>query len=245
MNYILFDGNVRNQLLPFTFTRPVAEIRVGILTIREKWEHYLGFTTTTVTEDYLSEKYPFLELEKNVLINASFLPSKNLVNIIKGLEENQAVFFDDEPIAFFTTEAQEVDFETFDVIQYTYDDVLRIEHTWDIFSKNGEAIKRDFEIITKDRESQPIPKSIWTKNPENIFIEKGATLEFCTLNASEGPIYIGKDAEIMEGALVRGPFALCEHSTLKMGAKIYSNTTIGPHSKVGGEVNNSVIFGYS
>jgi UDP-N-acetylglucosamine diphosphorylase/glucosamine-1-phosphate N-acetyltransferase len=179
------------------------------------------------------------------LINASFLPSKNLVNIIKGLEENQAVFFDDEPIAFFTTEAQEVDFETFDVIQYTYDDVLRIEHTWDIFSKNGEAIKRDFEIITKDRESQPIPKSIWTKNPENIFIEKGATLEFCTLNASEGPIYIGKDAEIMEGALVRGPFALCEHSTLKMGAKIYSNTTIGPHSKVGGEVNNSVIFGYS
>ena len=245
MNYILFDGNVRNQLLPFTFTRPVAEIRVGILTIREKWEHYLGFTTTTVTEDYLSEKYPFLELEKNILINASFLPSKNLVNIIKGLEENQAVFFDDEPIAFFTTEAQEVDFETFDVIQYTYDDVLRIEHTWDIFSKNGEAIKRDFEIITKDRESQPIPKSIWTKNPENIFIEKGATLEFCTLNASEGPIYIGKDAEIMEGALVRGPFALCEHSTLKMGAKIYSNTTIGPHSKVGGEVNNSVIFGYS
>ena len=245
MNYILFDGNVRNQLLPFTFTRPVAEIRVGILTIREKWEHYLGFTTTTVTEDYLSEKYPFLELEKNVLINASFLPSKNLVNIIKGLEENQAVFFDDEPIAFFTTEAQEVDFKTFDVIQYTYDDVLRIEHTWDIFSKNGEAIKRDFEIITKDRESQPIPKSIWTKNPENIFIEKGATLEFCTLNASEGPIYIGKDAEIMEGALVRGPFALCEHSTLKMGAKIYSNTTIGPHSKVGGEVNNSVIFGYS
>jgi len=245
MNYILFDGNVRNQLLPFTFTRPVAEIRVGILTIREKWEHYLGFTTTTVTEDYLSEKYPFLELEKNVLINASFLPSKNLVNIIKGLEENQAIFFDDEPIAFFTTKAQEVDFETFDVIQYTYDDVLRIEHTWDIFSKNGEAIKRDFEIITKDRESQPIPKSIWTKNPENIFIEKGATLEFCTLNASEGPIYIGKDAEIMEGALVRGPFALCEHSTLKMGAKIYSNTTIGPHSKVGGEVNNSVIFGYS
>src|SRR5690606_28814976 len=126
MNYILFDGNVRNQLLPFTFTRPVAEIRVGILTIREKWEHYLGFTTTTVTEDYLSEKYPFLELEKNVLINASFLPSKNLVNIIKGLEENQAVFFDDEPIAFFTTEAQEVDFKTFDVIQYTRSEERRV-----------------------------------------------------------------------------------------------------------------------
>lgn len=245
MNYILFDGKVRNQLLPFTFTRPVADIRVGILTIREKWEHFLGFTTTTVTEDYLSEKYPFLELEKNILINASFLPSENLVNIIKGLEENQAVFFDDEPIAFFTTEEQEVDFQSFDIIQYEHKDILRIENTWDIFSKNGEAIQRDFVMLTKDRTSQPVPEDIWTKNPENIFIEEGAKIEFCTLNASEGPIYIGRDAEIMEGALVRGPFALCDHSTLKMGAKIYSNTTIGPHSKVGGEVNNSVIFGYS
>lgn len=245
MNYILFDGSVRNQLLPFTFTRPVADIRVGILTIREKWEHLLGFTTTTVTEDYLSEKYPFLELEKNILINASFLPSENLANIIKGLEENQAVFFEEEPIAFFTTEGQEVDFETFDIIQYAHNDVSRIEHTWDIFSKNGEAIKRDFEMLTQGRKSQPIPEGVWTKNPQNIFIEEGAKIEFCTLNASEGPIYIGKDAEIMEGALVRGPFALCEHSTLKMGAKIYTNTTVGPHSKVGGEVNNSVIFGYS
>ena len=245
MNYILFDGNVRNQLLPFTFTRPVADIRIGILTIREKWEHLLGFTTTTVTEDYLSEKYPFLELEMNIFINASFLPSENLVAIVKGLQENQAVFFEDEPLAFFTTEGQEVDFETYDVIQYEHKDVLRIEHSWDIFSKNGEAIMRDFEMLTKGRESQSIPEGIWTKNPENIFIEEGAKLEFCTLNASEGPIYIGKDAEIMEGSFVRGPFALCEHSTLKMGAKIYSATTIGPHCKVGGEVNNSVIFGYS
>jgi len=245
MNYILFDGNVRNQLLPFTFTRPVADIRIGILTIREKWEHLLGFTTTTVTEDYLSEKYPFLELEKNIFINASFLPSENLANIVKGLAENQAVFFDDEPIAFFTSEGQEVDFETFDIIQYTHDDVLRVENTWDIFSKNGEAIKRDFEMLTKGRESQPIPEAVWTSNPENIFIEEGAKLPLCSLNASDGPIYIGKDAEIMEACAVRGPFALCEHSTLKMGAKIYSNTTIGPHSKVGGEVNNCVIFGYS
>src|SRR5690554_593851 len=245
MNYILFDGNVRNQLLPFTFTRPVADIRIGILTIREKWEHLLGFTTSTVTEDYLSDKYPFVELEKNILINASFLPSENLANIVKGLEENQAVFFEEEPIAFFASEGQEVDFETFDVIQYAYNDVLRIEYTWDIFSKNAEAIKRDFEMLTEGRESEPIPEGIWAKNPENIFIEEGASIEFCTLNASEGPIYIGKDAEIMEGALVRGPFALCQHATLKMGAKIYSGTTIGPHSKVGGEVSNSIIFGYS
>lgn len=245
MNYILFDGNVRNQLLPFTYTRPVADIRVGIMTIREKWEHLLGFTTTTVTEDYLSEKFPFLELEKNVFINASFLPSQNLVNIIKGLEENQAVFFGDEPIAFFATEGQEVDFESYDIIPYAYDDILRIEHTWDIFSKNGEAIKRDFEMLAKGRKSQPIPEGVWTSRPENVFIEEGAKLPLCSLNASEGPIYIGKNAEIMEGCMVRGPFALCEHATLKMGAKIYTNTTIGPHSKVGGEVTNCVIFGYS
>lgn len=245
MNYILFDGSVRNQLLPFTFTRPVADIRIGILTIREKWEHLLGFTTTTLTEDYLSEKYPFLELEANIFINASFLPSENLTNMVKSLQENQAIFHYDEPIAFFATAEQEVDFEFFDVVQYEHDDVLRIENTWDIFSKNGEAILRDFQMITRDKKSQPIPAGIWTKKPEDIFIEEGAQIAFCTLNASEGPIYIGKDAEVMEGAAIRGPFALCDHATVKMGAKIYSNTTIGPHCKVGGEVNNSVLFAYS
>lgn len=245
MNYILYDGDVRNNLLPFTFTRPVADIRVGILTIREKWELFLGFTTTTLTEDYLSKKHPFFELEKNIFINSSFIPSRNLSNIVKGLEENQAVFFEDEPIAFFTSEGQKVDFDHFDIIQYNVPDVLQIKNTWDIFALNGAAIKRDFELLTKDRISQPIPEGVWTKNPENIFIEEGAVLEFCTLNASEGPIYIGKNAEIMEGSLIRGPFALCEGAILKMGAKIYSNTTVGPHSRVGGEVNNSVIFGYS
>ena len=143
MNYILFDGSVRDQLLPFTFTRPVADIRIGILTIREKWELLLGFTTTTVTEDYLSEKWPMVELEKNILINASFIPSENLANLVKGLSENQALFYEDEPIAFFSEEDQEIDFDTFEIIQYTHDDVLRMEHTWDIFSKNHEAIERD------------------------------------------------------------------------------------------------------
>lgn len=245
MNYILFDGTVRNQLLPFTFTRPVADIRVGILTIREKWEHYLGLTTTTLTEDYLEEKYPFLEMERNIFINASFLPTENLVEKVKNLQENQAVFYQDEPIAFFSYEAQDVDFDAFDVIHYNENDVLRIEHTWDIFSKNGEAIQRDFELLTKDRKSQSIPEGVQVRNPENIFIEEGAKLGFCILNASDGPIYIGKDAEIMDGSVILGPFSLGEHSIVKIGAKIYSNTTIGPHCRVGGEVNNSVIFGYS
>ncbi|MBW2938133.1 GlmU family protein [Aureisphaera sp. CAU 1614] len=245
MNYILFDGSVRNQLLPFTFTRPVADIRVGILTIREKWELLLGSTTTTVTEDYLSEKWPLVELEKNILINASFIPSENLVNLIKNLSENQAIFYDDEPIAFFSEEDQEVDFESCEVIQYSYNDVLRIEHTWDIFSKNHEAIARDFKLLTEGRKSQPIPETTVAFYPENIFIEEGAVLPLCSLNAKDGPIYIGKNAEIMEGAMIRGPFALCESATVKMAAKIYTGTTIGPHCKVGGEVSNSVLFGYS
>ena len=245
MNYILFDGSVRNQLLPFTYTRPVADIRVGILTIREKWEHYLGSTTTTVTEDYLSDKYPMVELESNVLINASFLPSENLVQQIKNLSQNQAIFFEDEPLAFFTTEDQEVDFEAFDISQYAFDDVLRIEYTWDIFSKNGEAIQRDFDLITTGRESQPIPETTVAFYKENIFIEEGAELPLCSLNAKNGPIYIGKNAEIMEGCMIRGPFALCEHAIVKMSAKIYGPTTVGPHCRVGGEVNNSVLFAYS
>ncbi|GGK19842.1 glucose-1-phosphate thymidylyltransferase [Yeosuana aromativorans] len=245
MNYILFDGPFRNNLLPLTFTRPVADIRVGILTIREKWEAYLDSTTTTVTEDYLSEKYPMVEMEENIMINASYLPNFELVEMVKGLENNQAIFKDEDIIAFFTKEAQEnIDFSTFEAIEFN-DDIIRIEHTWDIFSKNGEAIQDDFNLITKDRKSKPIPSSNNVIDPENIFIEEGATLEFVTLNATNGPIYIGKDTLIMEGALVRGPLAICEGAIVKMGAKIYGPTTIGPYSKVGGEVNNSVLFAYS
>ncbi|EDM43429.1 hypothetical protein SCB49_00230 [unidentified eubacterium SCB49] len=245
MNYILFDGAVRNQLLPFTYTRPVADIRVGILTIREKWERMLGSTTTTITEDYLVDKYPMVELEDNIMINASFIPSDNLVAMIKGLEVNQAVFYEDEPLAFYAKEEQEVDFDSFDVVEYTHDDVLRIEHTWDIFSKNAEAISKDVTLLTEDETSESIPEHVITFNKENIFIEEGAKLYNCTLNAEDGPIYIGKDATVMEGVTIRGPFALCDNATVKMGAKIYGATTIGPHSKVGGEVNNSVLMGYS
>ena len=245
MNYILFDGSARNQLLPFTYTRPVADIRVGILTIREKWEKMLGFTTSTVTEDYLIDKFPMIEMEQNIFINASVLPTKYLVSLIQNLSENKALFIDDEPLAFFAKEDQEIDFETFDVLPYTSDDILRIENTWDIFKLNGEAIKRDFKLLTTDRESQLVPEMTIAFNKDQIFIEEGAVLPLCSLNANDGPIYIGKDSEIMEGSMIRGPFALCENATIKMGAKIYGATTIGPHSKVGGEVNNCVIFGYS
>ena len=245
MNYILFDGTVRNALLPFTFTRPVADIRIGILTIREKWEKHIGSTTTTVTEEYLSEKYPMVEMEENVMINASFLPNNILVEMVKNLERNQAIFKGDDVIAFYTQENQEdIDFDNYEIIDFP-SDCLRIEHTWDIFAKNDAALREDFELITDDRKSQPIPKSVNVLNPENIFIEEGAKLEFVTLNASTGPIYIGKNSEIMEGSVIRGPFALCEEAQVKLATKVYGATTVGPHSRIGGEVNNSVLMGYS
>ena len=245
MNYILFDGNVRDQLLPFTYTRPVADLRVGILTLREKWEKYLGFATTTVTEDHLSEKWPLIEMEANILINASFFPTEGLVQKIKDLSENEAIFFEDEPVAFFSSESQERDFDQFTITSYTDDDAMRIAHTWDIFAKNQEAIRRDFDLLTHGRSSQPIPEKTVAFNDASIFIEEGAKLPLCSLNATDGPIYIGKNAEIMEGAMIRGPFALCEGATVKMSAKIYSGTTIGPYCKAGGEINNSVLFAYS
>jgi len=245
MNYILFDGPSRNNLLPFTYTRPVADIRIGILTIREKWETYLGFTTTTLTEDYLSEKYPMVEMDENVMINASFLPNNELAEMVKNLEENQAIFKGEDVIAFFSKETQEnIDFEHYEAIEFN-DDLIKIEHTWDIFRKNGEALSEDFELLTKGRKSQPIPSSNRVIDASNVFIEEGAKLEFTILNASTGPIYIGKDAEIMEGSIIRGPFALCEGSTVKLGAKIYGPTTVGPFCKVGGEVTNAVLFAYS
>ena len=242
MNYILFDGPSRNNLLPFTFTRPVADIRVGILTIREKWEFYLKTTTTTVTEDYLSDKYPMVEMDENVMVNASYLPNLELVEMIRDLKANQAIFKDEDVIAFFTKEAQDdIDFQDYEAIEFA-EDIIKIENTWDIFSKNGEAIQEDFTLITKEKTSQSIPASNNIIAPQNIFIEEGAKLEFTTLNASKGPIYIGKNAEIMEGAIIRGPLALCENAVVKLGAKIYGPTTIGLSSKVGGEINNSVIF---
>ncbi|MFZ4105091.1 GlmU family protein [Flavobacterium sp.] len=245
MNYILFDGTVREALLPFTFTRPVAEIRIGILTIREKWERHLGLTTTTLTEEYLSVKYPMVELENNVMINASFLPKNSLVEMVVNLQNNQAIFKGDTLIAFYTNDSQEeVDFDTYEIIEYS-DECIKVENTWDIFSKNDVALREDFNLITNGRTSQPVPKSVNVIAPENIFIEEGAKLEFVTLNASTGPIYIGKNSEIMEGSVIRGPFALCEFGKVKLATKVYGATTVGPHSVIGGEVNNSVLFGYS
>ena len=245
MNYILFDGSVRNSLLPFTYTRPVADIRIGILTIREKWEKQLGFTTTTLTEDYLEEKYPMVEMDENIMINASYLPTDELITQVKDLKENQAILKEGEIVAFFTKNTQEeIDFDTYELVD-SITDLLQIKNTWDIFSLNGKAIEDDFKFLTEGRKSAPIPETVNCINKSHIFLEEGVDISFATLNASNGPIYIGKNATIMEGCLVRGPFSLGDDSVVKMGAKIYGDTTIGPMCKVGGELTNVVIFGHS
>ena len=223
----------------------IDKIRIGILTIREKWEFFLGFTTTTITEEYLEAKYPMVELNENILINASFLPTKNLVNQVRKLSKNQAIFQGEQIVAFFTSDTQEnVDFDSYEQLKFQ-EDLIQIKHTSDIFSLNDKAIQADFDLLTEGRTSQPIPDGVHTIQKQNIFIEQGATVSYSSLNASKGPIYIGKDSEIMEGCLVRGPFALGENSILKMGTKVYGATTLGPYCKVGGEINNSVLFGYS
>ncbi|MDC1109014.1 GlmU family protein [Flavobacteriaceae bacterium] len=245
MNYILFDGPSRNNLLPLTYTRPVAEIRVGILTIREKWEAFLESTITFVTEDYLSDKYPMVEFDKNIFINASFLPNNKLVNLIINLKPNELINSGDDLIAFYSEENQDdVDLDSFKKIPYV-DKFLQLNSLTDIFKINSLAIEEDFTLLTKNKNSSKISKTNNLINPDNIFIEEGLKMEYSTLNASNGPIYISKNCEIMEGSLIRGPFALGENSTLKLGSKIYGGTTIGPHCKIGGEVSNSVVQGYS
>jgi UDP-N-acetylglucosamine diphosphorylase/glucosamine-1-phosphate N-acetyltransferase len=248
MNYILFEDESRVNLLPLTFTRPVAEIRVGILTIFQKWEIYIKSKPSYLTENYLSEKYKLVCGADNMLINGGVLPSLQLLEAINSLKPRHRLCKNGIVIA--ARIAGEVNSESVKELNNTgtvefTGDIVKIEYPWDIFSKNGDAIKADYDIITRGRKSAPLSPTNQAINAENIFLEEGAVVECAILNASTGPIYIGKDAEIMEGSMVRGPFALCEHSALKLGAKIYGPTTIGPYSKVGGEVNNSVLIGFS
>jgi len=243
MNYILFDGEYRDNLLPLTYTKPVADLRIGILTIREKWEKYLGFTTTTITEDYLSAKFPMVEMEENIMINASFLPTSSLVEMISGLKAYEAIYQSGELIAFFSKEQEEVNLDDFNKKEFT-ENLIQIKHTWDLFSNNGEALEADYDLITEGRTSAPIPETMHCMNKDRIFLEDGVEIEIGVLNASKGAIYIGKNAEVQEGAMIRGPFAMCEYAVVKMGAKVYGPTTLGPKSKIGGEVNNAILSGY-
>ncbi|NNF18710.1 MAG: glucose-1-phosphate thymidylyltransferase [Flavobacteriaceae bacterium] len=245
MNCILYDGPERGSLLPFTFTRPVCDVRIGILTIREKWEHRLKTAVSCHTEEYLSEKFP-LQLEKdNIFVNGGVLPDAQLFKAVEGLGDQQALRQGDELIAYRSGHVLDADsIAGMETVEYSTE-YIRIRNTWDIFSLNGKALEADFELLTRGRKSAAISKTNGLINPERIFLEEGAKVEFSILNATEGPIYIGKEAEVMEGCNIRGGFALGEQGVVKMGAKIYGPTTAGPYCKLGGEISNSVLFGYS
>ena len=244
-NIILWDADSRAKLLPFTFTRPIGAIRVGILTIAEKYGKYFDGKINFLAKDFNPEHVDGL----NLLIRANVLPDAGLIEAISNLKHGEVLNHNDTFIA------ARVNKEELDLISekgnvpahktINYAEVRFLNHIWDIFSLNEAEIYHDFELITQERKSQPIHPSNYVKGSQIIFIEEGATIENASLNAAAGPIYIGKHAEVMEGAMIRGPFSLGEHATVKMGAKIYGGTTIGPHCKVGGEISNSVFFGYS
>jgi len=248
-NYILFDDSSWNRLLPLTFTKPTAEIRFGISTIKEKWENILGSKCSYLTKPYLQVKYKAVIRDENILINGSVIPGNNLITEIHGLGINEVLVKDEVIVAVNTTDKglTEINEETCKTCRHIHSksNFLKINHLWELFKHNGEVIVKDFESLTKGKKSVDISGQNRLLNPANIFIGEGARVEFATINASTGPVYIGKDAEVMEGSVIRGPFVLGEQSTLKMGARIYGPTTIGPFSKVGGEVNNSIIMGYS
>lgn len=247
MNVILFDPPSGNRLLPFTLTRPVADIRIGILTIREKWERLLQCHTSSITRDYLREKFPMVIAEDNLLISGSVLPDRPLAERLLRLDSGEALFDSEGLLAVRLNRNDLLQFpqlEHVEKIKCAY--VAKLQHNWDIFQKNDTELRKDFDLVTANRKSMPLSPTNQLIGPESaLFIEEGAVVEGAILNCQTGPIYIAAEAEVMEGTMIRGPFSLGEHSQIKMGAKIYGPTTIGPYCKVGGELNNVVFFGYS
>ena len=237
MKIQLVDGKHRDHLLPLTYTRPVAQLRCGILTIAEKYQKR-GFEVGYETEDYLQEK--FLSVQHDILVSGSVCPTDSFIDAITSLTEGQALIQDDQLLAFKGVNWADTPTEIF-----PFNDVLNlIIRPWDIWTKNAAEMNIDFDVLTKDRFSAPIDSSN-TVFGDRIFLEEGARVKASILNATSGPIYLAQNAEVMEGSIVRGGLALGAHSALKLGTKVYGATTLGPHCKVGGEINNSVILGYS
>ena len=253
MKIYLFDTPEAHQnLLPLSFTRPLALFRCGILTIIEKWQKYLDAECSFLPIEYLREKFGPENLTDKVssdlFIAGNLLPEKEIIDIISQLNDGEGVYRNDDLMIFRGSYS---DFENKKINKKEFTGEFHVlDYVFDIFLKNGEEIKKDFKLITEGRTSAPLPACIRTlcsseKTQGEIFIEEGAVVECATINVSEGPVYIGKDSILMEGACIRGPFAMCEGGEVRMGAKIYEATTIGPHCKVGGEVSNTIFFGYS
>lgn len=254
-NIILFETHEQHlNLLPLAYTRPIALFRVGILTISEKWELLLKGRVSYKPDESLSELFPTSHYDDNLFINAAILPDSELLEKIEQLQPQQAVAGKEGDIIAARGNMRQFQTDNWDIV--TWDPNLpeprKIKYAYDIFINNGREICNDFRLITKGRKSQPLPscntllgaETDYNGNPL-IFIEAGAKVEGALLNTKHGPIYIGADAQICEGACVRGPLALCKNARINMGAKIYSDTTIGPYCKVGGEINNAVLFAFS
>lgn len=243
MNIIVFDDPaIRMDLLPFTFTRPVGAIRVGILTIREKWERRFGQPVSFQTQDYLQGKFPLQSSDDNLLINGAVCPDDTLAAAILKLSKGGSLMKGKVTIAKRVGTLSE---KSNSSVEYP-GSIALIDQTWKIFQFNGDQIRTDFQVITRGRKSNPISDPhTRTYSPENIFIEEGVSIQAAVLNASTGPIYLGKNVQIQEGALIRGPFSIGEGSIVNMGGKMRGDVSIGPSCKVGGEISTAVIFGYS
>ena len=246
MQLVFSDTQYWEDFLPLTFTRPVSELRMGILTFQERWKKLLEMEDIAfLTEDYLQKKFKKPELKESLLIVPNFLPTKIVLEQIKNLEKGEALIYQDEVIV------AKLDMKDFSLSQITKmtnveKELLFVKSPSDIFTYNHQFLDYDFELLTRNRKSQELSETNnFLGDKKDLFIEEGAEIEFATLNCKTGKIYVGKNAEIMEGTMIRGGLALCEGSKINMGAKVYGATTIGPYSKVGGEVNNVVIFGYS
>ncbi len=244
---IFFDDQDWHHLLPLTYTRPMANCRIGILTIREKWEHILQLKSSYITQDYLKASFPLEVNEENIFIKGNLLPDPPLVDAVMNLNIGQGLYQNNILLAAKTDRQTTKSFSRVnDSSRVDYSDPIQvIEYPEELFLKNKEELQKDFDLITRDRESQKIDSSNRISSPENIFVEEGASIEHSILNANDGPIYIGKGSKILDGCMLRGGVALCDKAVLKMGAKIYGPTTIGPSCKVGGENKNVVIFGHS
>lgn len=252
-NIILFDEpEVRGNLLPMTFTRPVADLRVGILTIREKWQRVLPGEYSYLTADYLQEKFPMSESDDNLFIAGNVCPTTELVANVEALNQGEALKSADGDLLAFRGSANDFNSQNFANEIVCNDDCLKIKMLYDIFMENHRGIVEDFALLTKNRISQPLSDTntiignpVGTDGNQMIFIEDGAVVEGAMLNVKNGPIYVGRNAEIMEGCCLRGSIALCDNAVVNMGARVYGATTLGPYCKVGGEVNNVVMMGYS
>lgn len=252
MNYILFDSVVRENLLPFAHTRPIADIRCGILTMRERWEHLLGTTTGTLTQGYMQACFEQSKTASDTMyINGAVMCNRELAQQITTLSLNETLTKDGTVIAArirnFDGDVHSLNVAIGQLNVKEYDGkIVQLSNIWDIFSLNETAIKNDWPLVTQDKISAAVPDGVIVNGRENLYIEHGAVINAGTvINAKTGYVYVGKDAEILEGSLLRGPVAVCEHAVIKMGAKIYGATTIGPGCKVGGEINNAVFFANS